>query len=134
MQAEVSVPSGQPNDALLAEVVLKWQEILVRVKPKNHSIEALLKGCKPLAVYDQVLHLEFFYPFHKEKIETAKSRAIVEDVLSQVLGKKVEIKCILGEKGVSKVERKERPKTPDKPKQDDLLSAANEIFGGEMVS
>lgn len=115
--------SNIPDDKLLSEIVLKWQEILKAVKPRNHSIEALLKACEPVAVLGDTLHLNFFYPFHKERIEAVKSREIVEETVSKVMGRQLSIKCVLS---VKKAEKNMAGK--ETKLQEDLLSAVNDIF------
>jgi hypothetical protein len=39
--------------------------------------------------------LGFFYQFHKESVENLKNKAVVEDVLSKVLGQRLRIRCAL---------------------------------------
>lgn len=130
-----SIQSNQEvNSKLLSEIVLKWQDILKNVKPRNHSIEALLKACRPIVVMGNTLHLEFFYPFHKERIETPKARDIVEEVISSTINQSIQIKCILGHKGKGNKENKEAASLKiNNNKQEELMKAAQEIFQGEMI-
>jgi len=79
----------------VAEIANKWGEVLMAVKPFNHSVEAFLRAARPYSMKNGVLTLEVFYKFHKERLEEAKNRQIVMVGLEKVLGKGVEFKCVL---------------------------------------
>jgi len=49
-------------------------------------------------VLDDAVVLGFFYQFHKESVENLKNKALVEDVLSKVLGQRLRIRCALAPK------------------------------------
>jgi len=44
-----------------------------------------------------VLVLEVFYKFHKERLEEAKNRKIVNTGLTEILGEEIEFECLLAE-------------------------------------
>jgi DNA polymerase-3 subunit gamma/tau len=79
----------------LQRVVAAWPQILAGVRDASRSVEAFLKACTPKAVLDDIVVLGFYYPFHKESVENLKNKAIVEDVLSRVLGQRLRIRCAL---------------------------------------
>lgn len=112
---------------------LPWAEIMARVRDLNHSLEALLKACEPRGVEDGVVTLQFKYKFHKEKIEEVNNRRLVEQAMSEVLGREVRIKCVINTDGGWRLSRAE--KIGDKPvgNGDDILKVAQEIFGGEII-
>ncbi len=83
----------------------QWGRILGQAKLKNHSVEALLKSCQPVGVEGREVVLGFYYPFHKEKIEEPRNKALVESVISQVVEGSCHIRCVLSPKG----ERQARP-------------------------
>lgn len=125
------------NDLTLEAVLGKWDEILKAVKPENHSLEALLRSCRPLEVSNGFLVLEVFYKFHKEKMSSRQSLDILEKVFGKVLSVKTRISCVLGEvrdkkavetKGsiVSSSPGNNTPEVSD----DDVKSAALEAFIG----
>jgi len=110
----------------LRQIEEKWAEILTKIKPQNHSIEALLKATKIKDFQDGWLTLEVFYKFHKERLETEKCRRIVEETVEKVIGIPVKLKCILGE-------RKNNPTIEQSNNEEvDILEVANEIFNGKM--
>lgn len=115
------------SPAHLGAIEDKWPEVLVGVRPLNHSVEALLKACRPLKVDGQTLTLEVFYKFHKERLETEKCRSIVEEVVSRVAGSPLRVVCILGQK------KPESAKPPEeKPAKADIYDLANDIFNGKI--
>ncbi|MFH1289239.1 MAG: hypothetical protein ABIH88_00780, partial [Patescibacteria group bacterium] len=105
-----------------------WGEILVGVRPLNHSVEALLRSSRPKEAKDDgTLVLEVFYPFHKERLETEKCRAVVEEAVGQVVGSKIKLRCVLGQKTEEKAKKQEEPEE-DK----DSMTQAADIFGANV--
>lgn len=80
----------------LEQVEEKWGNLLMAVKPFNHSVEAFLRAARPSSIKGKNLTLEVFYPFHKERLEEIKNRKIVEDGLIKVFGKDLCFDCVLG--------------------------------------
>ncbi len=85
----------QPTANSQEPIASLWPEILRVIKPYNHTLEALLKGCQPGLLQENVLTLHFRYKFHKEKIEDMTNRRIVEEVIQKVTGAPVSISCVL---------------------------------------
>lgn len=113
------------SDNLTGEVreidEMTWRKILAAVKPLNHSIEALLRGAKPLQIKGNILTLEVFYKFHKEQLEDNKRRNIVEGACRQIIGDEgLKLQCVLGEKSA---------KSTQETKKDDIIDVAQSIFG-----
>ncbi len=82
----------------LQAVIDSWNDILKTVKPYNHSVEALLRSCKPKDVDGGWLILEVAYAFHKDRLEAKKSREILEKALSDIFGAKLRFRCELRSK------------------------------------
>lgn len=76
----------------VSQINVKWPEILVAVKPFNHSIAGLLRGAKPKGIHKDTLVIEVFYKFHKEKLSEVKNREILEGVVSDIMGQPIKIK------------------------------------------
>ena len=81
----------------LEEIEKKWSQVLAAVKPYNHSVEAFLRAARPEKIEEGVLVLEVFYKFHKERLEEAKNRKIVNAGLVEALGEEIEFECLLAE-------------------------------------
>jgi DNA polymerase III subunit gamma/tau len=111
----------------LDDVVAKWSDILKEVRPKNHSVEALLRSTSPIDFDGQDLQLEVFYKFHKDKLETDKCRSIVEEAVGNVFSiGPVRLKLKLG------IRQKKEELTAENV-GDDIVKAAADIFKIEAV-
>ncbi|MCA9398051.1 DNA polymerase III subunit gamma/tau, partial [candidate division WWE3 bacterium] len=73
-QSAKSAPVIQRKEGTVHQL---WPDILMAIKPFNHTLEALLKGCEPGDLANGVLSLNFKYKFHKEKIEEVQNKQIV---------------------------------------------------------
>jgi DNA polymerase-3 subunit gamma/tau len=137
-------PSLTQNPVSLESVLAKWPEILEKVKPLNHSVQAFLRACRPLAINGEFLMLEVFYKFHKDQLESEKCRRIFEKVASEVLGCPVKLKCSLSEiqrpvKPLPRVEEAALSSAGEAKKvnqaaesgEDDIIKFAEEIFNKE---
>ncbi len=114
----------------IEEIENKWGEILAAVKPFNHSVEAFLRAARPQKMNKEELVIEVFYKFHKDKLEEAKHRQIVEKGLDKVFGEGMSFRCVLAEKKLvfAPPERGSdvvKPNSTEKAIED----VAKEIFG-----
>jgi DNA polymerase-3 subunit gamma/tau len=76
----------------------RWREFIKSLRGEGSSgnLDAFLRSaCDPLALEDDTLVLGFYYSFHKEKIEDAKYRHLVEKKLKEVFGRPYKIRCVL---------------------------------------
>jgi DNA polymerase-3 subunit gamma/tau len=89
----------ETKGTMLEEVKRNWARVLSEIRARNRLVEALLKSCEPIAYEEGLIVLGFYYPFHKEKIEDPKRKALVERVISRVVGKPCLIKCALSPRG-----------------------------------
>ena len=122
----------------LEQIEEKWGNLLMAVKPFNHSVEAFLRAARPSSIKGKNLTLEVFYPFHKERLEEIKNRKIVEDGLTKVFGKDLCFDCVLvkskkealvikNDTPVESISNELISKSEDKNK--DIYDVAKEIFG-----
>lgn len=126
-------------DLNLDKVTENWGNILMAIKPFNHSVEAFLRAARPTGLDGRKLVLEVFYPFHKDRLEEARNRKIVENGLLKVLGVELAFECILGKsKKEPLVIHNDTPiesvseKLADEGKKEDkndLYDVAKDIFG-----
>jgi DNA polymerase-3 subunit gamma/tau len=76
----------------------RWREFIKSLRGAGSSgnLDAFLRSaCDPVALEDDTLVLGFYYSFHKEKIEDAKYRHLVEKKLREVFGRPYKIQCVL---------------------------------------
>jgi len=77
-----------------------WKDFIKSLRGEGSSgnLDAFLRSaCDPIALEDDTLVLGFYYSFHKEKIEDAKYRHLVEKKLKEVFGRPYKIRCVLVE-------------------------------------
>jgi hypothetical protein len=92
----------------------RWKEFIgsLRGEGSSGTLDAFLRSaCDPISLEDDTLVLGFYYSFHKEKIEDAKYRHLVEKKLSEVFGRPYKIRCVLVEqkKGFTPEDRIQNP-------------------------
>ncbi len=75
-----------------------WQEVLAKTKPFNHSLTAFLRAAKPREFRGKILMVEVAYKFHLEKLSEEKNRHIVEEVISDIIGRAIRVKFELARK------------------------------------
>jgi DNA polymerase-3 subunit gamma/tau len=116
----------------LEDVVDRWGEVMKQVRPKNHSVEALLRSTRPVGFDGERLELEVFYKFHKDKLESEKCRQIVEGAVTDVFGvDAVKLFLRLGEKKQSASQ--EINENIKGSVEEDIIRAAEEIFKVEAI-
>jgi DNA polymerase-3 subunit gamma/tau len=110
---ETEVPSEEiPRD--IDYLRSRWREFIKSLRGEGSSgnLDAFLRSaCNPVALEDDTLVLGFYYSFHKEKIEDAKYRHLVEKKLQEIFGRPYKIRCILvdSKSEVSSQARTENP-------------------------
>ncbi len=125
---ESSGKSSKESSIAFDTVSEKWAEVLKDIKPYNHSVEALLRSCKPSALKENTLILEVSYAFHKERLEAPKSREILERVLKEKFGVPIKVKCVLkSREGESLTD-----KNIEEPKDKKIAKTAIEVFDGAV--
>ena len=83
------------NAANLTEIKAKWPEILKRAQNANHSLSFLLSTSEPLALNKDVLQIGMRYPFHRDKLNEARSREALEGIIAEILNARVRVQGIL---------------------------------------
>ncbi|MBI4317002.1 MAG: DNA polymerase III subunit gamma/tau [Chloroflexi bacterium] len=103
------------------ELRRRWPSILDACGATNKSIQALLRDCEPLEVQQNVVVLGFYYPFHRDAINDAKNRPVVETVIGEMLGARHQLKCVLTERP--------KKKGPKSALDDPVVKAAVSLGG-----
>ena len=128
----------EENDGVGVEIIEeKWGNLLMTIKPYNHSVEAFLRASRPKSVKGKTLMLEVFYPFHKDRLEEIKNKKIVEECITKVFGMNLNFECVLGKnkreplviKNDTPVESISEQLVENKGDKADIYDVAKEIFG-----
>lgn len=98
---------NKDNDILKKELADKWPEIIEKSKKFNHHFFALLSSAKISSIEDGTLILEVGYKFHKQKIESVKSRQIIADLIKELTGEKLAVNCKVNPGLITKTESNE---------------------------
>lgn len=133
------VPEPVPPDGVgaegtlsLDEVQARWNDFLQALRSVNLSLQALLRSGRPVGVEGATVLIGFAYPFHKSKVEEDANRRAAEDVLSKLLGRRVQVRCVLSAESTAPAPPKASraaPNQPAPPQDDQLLKAAVEQLG-----
>jgi DNA polymerase-3 subunit gamma/tau len=92
----VGLPQG--DGSLTPEALRsRWAELLNALRPRNLSLEALVRSCEPVAVEGDVVVLAFAHNFHRSKVEEDLNKQIVEEVLSELVGQRYRLRCVLAQ-------------------------------------
>ncbi|HYK08374.1 MAG TPA: DNA polymerase III subunit gamma/tau [Candidatus Eisenbacteria bacterium] len=70
---------------------LLLENLIYKVKPYNHSVAGVLRGCTIGAMDGVAITFTTKYVFHKEKLEEQKVREILEKVVREVTGKQLSV-------------------------------------------
>jgi len=93
----IIMKSRDGSKVSIDEVLSKWNELLVRIKKYNHSLQFILKVCQPKSINDTQICLAFKYKFHKDRVNDANIKSIIEKALYETFGTKLTIEAIIDE-------------------------------------
>ncbi len=104
-----------------------WNKLLLKIKEKNSSVEALLRSSNFKNFDGKVVEIDVYYMFHKERMETPTYRTIFENAFEELTGSKVRAAFNLSE---AQIKEKKAETSPSLTKQEDqsIISAAKDIF------
>ncbi len=121
-------PVGGPVDFPRVEQL--WARVVDSLR-MNRTVQALLRGCRPIALDGSQVVLRFQYEFHKAKIEEPANTALVEQALTKVLGQNLAVRCTM-EQESDAVAARAAP-SGDQLLSDDRVRAALNVFNGKIT-
>jgi DNA polymerase-3 subunit gamma/tau len=90
------------NNITIEELKTRWRDIVDSLKGVGASgnLDAFLRSVSiPVSVEDGKITIGFYHDFHKSKIEDPQYKTLVENKLSQVLGRHYYVECMRIERG-----------------------------------
>ena len=132
---------GPSVDLSREEIAAKWPEVLARVKPLNHSLPFVLQACEISDVKNSKLLLTFKYRFHKDRVNSAQIKPVLEKFLAEVYGTPLNFEALLDENlvlaevstetaevvpGTNNIDNNNEPPSS----MDNIMKA----FGGEIIN
>jgi len=105
----------------LEQVKEKWQDFMSRLAENNHSLPMVLQACQLMDVKDNVIEIGMKYKFHQDRLMDMKNKVQVEDLLSEILGERVNIQA------------KVCAELAEEKAANETVSKALDEFGGKVV-
>jgi DNA polymerase-3 subunit gamma/tau len=143
---EASPPYDEPvpgGGSLTPEILQsRWSEFLNALRPRNLSLEALMRSCEPVAIEGDVVVLGFVHGFHRSKVEEDHNKQIVEEVLSDLIGQRYRLRCVLAQREPAATSSrstsgsagaKSAPPAEQVIAEDPVVRAAIEDLGAQVV-
>lgn len=109
VQADISIE--------LEELEIKWHEVCGVIKGINSPLATLVRNSKLKEIKGKTIFLEVKYLFHKEQIESAKNRDLLQKALLQVYELPLTFRAVIEEKVEDTAS----------------FTSALKVFGGELV-
>ena len=81
VHSENFVPSPRHDNLL--------EDLIVKIKPHNHSIAGVLRGCTLKTYNGKEMVIETKYKFHKDKLTEPKILALIEKICKEISGKQI---------------------------------------------
>lgn len=131
--SQVSTPKAHKKNTTNNSLDMRlWPEVLHEVKRRAASIYTALRLAEP-EVRDGILTLTFQFSLHRNKVEQARHIQLISDVIDELSGAKLEVKCALLEKPLQEPARqKALPVTVPAALPAELANISN-IFGSAEV-
>jgi DNA polymerase-3 subunit gamma/tau len=118
-----------PGSAVtLTRISETWPQVLSLVRQRNPQTQGLLNSCKPMGFKSGNLILGFASDLIKSKMEKPEHLQLTQDILSQVLGEAVGLRCV-----VSATALKHRLDELGGLDNDSMVAVAVRDLGGEIV-
>jgi DNA polymerase-3 subunit gamma/tau len=134
-EPQASYSDLAPVDGSLTPETLqgRWSEFLNALRPRNLSLEALVRASEPVAVEGDVVVLAFAHGFHRGKVEEDQNRQVVEEVLSDLMGQRYRVRCVMTQQERSPKSPSPAPPTGQAATEDPVVRAAVEDLGAQVV-
>ncbi|MFA5802931.1 MAG: DNA polymerase III subunit gamma/tau [Thermoleophilia bacterium] len=140
---EASAPDAEPAEAAtpldehpaasielsLDKITRAWSVILNQVKKKKIPLYSLLHESRPVELTDRLLVIGFppGAEFHKTQAEKPQYTAIINEVLQELTGADLKIKCVVAE-GVQPQAREQKG-----PSADEVIAMIKDELGAEEI-
>lgn len=108
----------------------KWTYVCETIRPYNFSLEALLRSINIKDCTVSSVLLEVPYSFHQRILEAPKNRDLLEGVLSDILGRSIQVSTVLG----ARTQRQEDIQNIEVAADDEIIRAAAEIFNSDTIN
>lgn len=123
------------------ELQKKWSDVLKELRPFNSHLYAFVGRSRVSELKDGVLTLSVAFDFHKDRIESPRSRDAIAKVFQKVFGCPVKLNCVLDDSmrpapaAADDTESVviQTSEAPTRKPAANLYDSVAEVFGGELV-
>lgn len=137
------VPSHLSSKIDREALLDRWNEFLAKIKKYNHSLSFILRVCQPVSLEGNQLCLAFKYKFHKDRINEAKIKELVQKTLREVYGLPLIIETVIDENleieekingnGKEEIKEKKEEEKGDKKEEGGMMNDLLKTFGGKVI-
>ncbi len=129
------------HGAPLAEVdAAVWPAVISSLKKTHNTLYGILRMATPI-FYQDAIELHFTFAFHKKRLSEAKNQEVVANVIQEVTGRPMALRCVLDSKDAPKPTQATVASAPQASPaaQDNTapaaspVSAISNIFGGAEI-
>lgn len=93
------VPKQSTNGLLsLDKLQEHWKDFIITIGKTNHSVAGVLRSTRPKTVEGDIVTIEAFYSFHKDKLSEPHAKEVMASAIKTLFGEKVTIHIDLGSK------------------------------------
>ncbi|OGY79575.1 MAG: DNA polymerase III, subunit gamma and tau [Candidatus Kerfeldbacteria bacterium RIFCSPHIGHO2_02_FULL_42_14] len=119
----------------LQSITKHWTKIIKKAQQQNHSLALMLKVASLAAFENDILTLGFRYQFYHDRISEEKHRHVIEEVIAEVIGKRILIRCEVAEKFDTQPVWEKSDNIEKVPKEEvqNVWDLALNTFGGDVV-
>jgi hypothetical protein len=99
--------SDDEKKKIITLVKDRWEDFIGVVHKKSVPLSFFLKECKPVAIENSILYLEFdpMHKFHSEQVNQTDNKEIIETEFLKLFGYQIRFKCTFKESSTQKIER-----------------------------
>ncbi len=120
-------PTKQPTDNSGPLDENSWQTVLLALKQKHNTLYGIARMASPLFETDK-LTLSFNFPFHQKKLNDARNKKILSEIILSETGLSPEIVCV-----VDAAKQSEDQPAAGKSDAQSPIDTISNIFGGAEV-
>ncbi len=126
-----SVPTSSEDDNIVKDTVFdsvpvmdidevkgKWPKVYEQIKQCNASLPLMMKSCEVTGMRGDQVELAFDFDLYVQTVNKEKNRALIENVIEEVLGKRLRVRAIPSSK---------------RAENDEVVQGLVEDFGGSVV-
>jgi hypothetical protein len=103
------------NDLSLEKLDELWPTIKATTKSINRRIEAILQQVNPAIIDGTMIVLVSQYEFHRNRVNSDEVGRVIEDVISRLVHRKIQISCVTPDEAAALVNAGAGERTRNNP-------------------